>query len=171
MERTMTDELPRIAAVSVEQPATLRLRWRGRRASDSVDLTGWIATGGRTLAPLRETPVFAKATVGNYGAAVMWDDGDLAIDAAHLKMLADEQKTFAAKEAGKWQDELGLSNNEAADLLYISLSSWNSYKAGTAPIPVSLAMLCRAILRDPLVMQAHLRPRKTGRPRKLTAAN
>jgi hypothetical protein len=171
MECNMTDELPRIATVSVEQPATLRLRWRGRRASDSVDLTGWIATGGRTLAPLREAPVFAKATVGNYGAAVMWDDGDLAIDAAHLKMLADEQKTFDAKEASKWQDELGLSNNEAADLLYISLSSWNSYKAGTAPIPVSLAMLCRAILRDPLVMQAHLRPRKTGRPRKLTAAN
>ena len=42
--------------------------------------------------PLREAPVFAKASVGNYGAAVVWDDGDLAIDAAHLKMLADEQK-------------------------------------------------------------------------------
>jgi hypothetical protein len=167
----MTDELPRIEAVSVTQPATLRLRWRGRRAGDSVDLTGWIATGGLTLAPLREAAVFAKASVGNYGAAVVWDDGDLAIDAGHLKMLADEQKTFDAKEACKWQSQLGLSNNEAADLLYISLSAWNSYKAGTATIPVSLAMLCRAIVRDPIVMQAHLRPRKTGRPRKLTAAN
>jgi hypothetical protein len=89
----MTDELPRIEAVSVVQHATLRLRWRGRRAGDSVDLTGWIATGGGTLAPLHEAPVFAKASVGNCGAAVVWDDGDLAIDAAHLKMLADEQKT------------------------------------------------------------------------------
>jgi hypothetical protein len=87
----MTDELPRIEAVSVTQPATLRLRWRGRRAGDSVDLTGWIATGP-TLASLREAAVFAKASVGNYGAAVVWDDGDLAIDAGHLKMLADEQK-------------------------------------------------------------------------------
>jgi hypothetical protein len=169
MESKMTDELPRIEAVSVAQPATLRLRWRGRRTGDSVDLTGWIATGGPTLAPLSEAPVFAKASVGNYGAAVVWDDGDLAIDAAHLKMLADEQKTFDAKEACKWQSQLGLSNNEAADLLYISLSAWNSYKAGTATIPVSLAMLCRAIVRDPIVMQAHLRPRKTGRPRKLAA--
>jgi hypothetical protein len=88
----MTNELPRIEAVSVTQPATLRLRWQGRRASDSVDLAGWIATGGQTLVPLREAPIFAKASVGNYGAAVVWDDGDLAIDAAHLKMLVDEQK-------------------------------------------------------------------------------
>ena len=88
----MTDEFSRIEAVSVKQPATLRLRWQGRRTSDSVDLTGWIATGDETLAPLREAPVFAKASVGNYGAAVVWDDGDLAIDTEHLKMLADEQK-------------------------------------------------------------------------------
>jgi hypothetical protein len=87
----MTDELPRIEAVSVTQPATLRLRWRGRTASDSVDLTNWIATGGQTLAPLRKAQVFAKASVGNYGTAVVWNDRDLAIDAAHLKMLADEQ--------------------------------------------------------------------------------
>ena len=162
-------ELPRIETVSVAQPATLRLRWRGRRAGDSVDLTGWIATGGPTLAPLRDASTFSRAAVGNYGAAVVWDDGDLAIDAAHLKLLADEQKIFDAREASKWQDELGLSNNEAADLLHISLSSWNSYKAGTAPIPTPLAMLCRAILRDPILMQAHLRPRRTGRPRKRSA--
>jgi len=165
----MTNELPRIEAVSVTQPATLRLRWRGKRAGDSVDLTGWIATGGEILAPLRDASIFANATVGHYGAAVVWDDGDLAIDASHLKMLADEQKAFDAREAGKWQDELGLSNNESADLLHISLSTWNSYKAGTAPVPASIAMLCRAILRDPIVMQAHLRPRKAGRPRKLRA--
>jgi hypothetical protein len=88
----MMDELPWIESVSVVQPATLRLRWRGRRAGDEVDLTSWIATGGQTLAPLREAQVFAKAAVGNYGAAVVWDDGDLAIDAGHL---ADEQKQNA----------------------------------------------------------------------------
>ena len=72
----MTNELPRIETVSVAQPATLRLRWRGRRTGDSVDLTGWIVTGGPTLAPLREAPVFAKASVGNYGAAVVWADDE-----------------------------------------------------------------------------------------------
>ncbi|HEV7600353.1 MAG TPA: hypothetical protein VGO49_08840 [Bradyrhizobium sp.] len=93
----MTDELPRIETVSVVQPARLRLRWQGRRAGDSVDLTGWMATGGQTLAPLREAPIFAKASVGNYGAAVVWEDGDLAIDATHLKMLSDEQKQGVRK--------------------------------------------------------------------------
>jgi hypothetical protein len=93
--KSMTDELPRIESVCVVQPATLRLRWRDRRAGDDVDLTGWIVTGGQMLAPLREAQVFAKAAVGNYGAAVVWDDGELAIDAGHLKMLADEQKQNA----------------------------------------------------------------------------
>jgi hypothetical protein len=95
MEANMTEELPRIEAVSVASPATLRLQWQGKRTGDSVDLADWIAAGGDILAPLREAPIFAKASVGNYGAAVVWDDGDLAIDAAHLKMLADEQEQVA----------------------------------------------------------------------------
>jgi len=36
--------------------------------------------------------VFARARVENHGAAVAWDADDLAIDAHHLKMLAEEQK-------------------------------------------------------------------------------
>jgi hypothetical protein len=91
----VTDELPWIESVSVVQPATLRLRWRSRRAVDDVDLTSWIATGGQMLAPLRDAQVFARASVGSYGGAVVWDDGELAIDAGHLKMLADEQKQNA----------------------------------------------------------------------------
>ena len=47
------------------------------------------------LAPLRDAQVFARASVGSYGGAVVWDDGELAIDAGHLKMLADEQKQNA----------------------------------------------------------------------------
>jgi hypothetical protein len=68
-----------------------------------------VATSWRHFA----IPVFARARVENYGAAITWDDGDLAIDAYHLKKLADEQKPF-----------------------------------------------------DPIMMQAHLRPRVAGRPRK-----
>jgi hypothetical protein len=60
---------------------------------------------------------------------------------------------------------LQLSNNEVADLLSISLSTWNAYKAGDSDIPPLIGMACRAMLRDPVLMQAHYRPRKTGRPR------
>ena len=41
------------------------------------------------LAPLRDATTFARAAVGDYGAAVTWDngEGDLAIDAYHLKAM------------------------------------------------------------------------------------
>jgi len=63
-----------------------------------------------------------------------------------------------------------LSNQEAAELLGISLSTWNSYKAGgkdKVPLPVAIA--CRAAQRDPIILQAHYRPRKVGRPRRVAA--
>jgi hypothetical protein len=160
----MTNETPRIEKVSVTGRYTLRVKWKGKGNPVDVNLTGWIATGGETLAPLNRKDTFGKATVGNYGGAILWDDGDLAIDATHLMLLANEQKKFSKDDARSWQLAVGLSNNEIADLLGISLSTWNAYKAGTSAIPLTIAMACRAMLRDPLIMQAHLRPRKAGRP-------
>jgi hypothetical protein len=162
----MAENLPRIEEVTAAQ-STLRVRWRNARKTDIVDLIGWIATGDEVLAPLRDPVVFAKARIENYGAAVAWDDGDLAIDAVHLKQLVEEQKPFEADDLRRWQEHIKLSNNEAADLLGISVSSWCGYKAGThAHIPKTVAMLCRAMLREPVIMQAHYRPRIAGRPRK-----
>jgi hypothetical protein len=166
----MAENLPRIESVAVPARSSLRIRWRGVRTADLVDLTGWVATGGEVLASLREDAVFARARLENYGAAVAWDDGDLAIDAVHLKKLAEEQKPFGPDEVVVWQKATKLSNNEAADLIGVSLSTWNGYKAGS-PIPRPIAMICRAVLRDPIMMQAHLRPRVAGRPRNKSAAS
>jgi hypothetical protein len=160
----MTEKLPRIESVAVSGPMSLRIRWRGVRAADVVDLTGWVATGGNVLSPLRDPSVFARARLEHYGAAVAWDDGDLAIDAFHLKQIADEQKPFGSDDVVVWQERTALSNNEAADLVGVSRSAWAAYKAGS-PIPKPVAMILRAILRDPIMMQAHLRPRVAGRPR------
>jgi hypothetical protein len=160
----MSNDTPRIEKLSVTGPATLRVKWKGRGTPVEVNLTGWIATGGEVLAALNRKDNFSKAAVGNYGSAVLWDDGDLAIDATHLMLLANEQKKFSKDDARRWQLATGLSNNEVADLLNVSLSTWNAYKAGTSAIPSTIAMVCRAMLRDPLIMQAHLRPRKAGRP-------
>jgi hypothetical protein len=88
-----------------------------------------------------------------YGAAVVWDDDDLRIDAVHLEQLAQEQRPFGTKEAAEWQRALQLSNHEAAALLGIAVSTWNSYKAH-GDIPSSVAMLCRAARRDPIMMRA-----------------
>jgi hypothetical protein len=159
-------ELPRVQTATVEGPSTLRIRWRGRKATDVVNLSGWIATGGDILAPLRDGSVFSRAAVINYGAAVGWDHEDeLSIDALHLRKLAEEQKPFSNNDVRTWQAVVDLSNSEAAELVGVSVSTWNAYRVN-AKIPRSVAIALRAAIRDPLVVQAHLRPRIAGRPRK-----
>ena len=165
----MSEEMPRIEAVSVEGAGKLSVKWRGKTRKDTVNLLGWIATGGEILAPLLIPIIFSKASVGNYGAAIVWDDGDLAIDAEHVMLLSGEQKKFDERDAKRWQEQVGLSNHEVADLFRISASTWCAYKAGTAEIPATIAMLSRAMLRDPVLMQAHYRPRINGRPPKRAA--
>lgn len=165
----METSISRIASVKPVAPTALVVRWQDG-GEDHVELAGWIATGGQPLAPLADEARFALARVGTYGAAVEWeDDGDLAIDATHLAMLAREQQPFKPADLAAWQAETGLSNQEAADFIGTSLSTWNAYKAGSS-IPSAVGMLCRATRRDPILLQAHYRPRKTGRPRKAPAA-
>lgn len=163
----MENPTPRIRALQVTAPATLHIHWKNG-GSDTVDLSGWIATGGPILAALASPEVFQQAAVGTYGAAVEWDDGDLAIDAAHLEALAREQRPFQADDMAQWQEKAGLSNQEAAGFLGVALSTWHTYKTGK-PIPAAVAMACRAALRDPLLLQAHYRPRKPGRPPRTAA--
>jgi type IV secretory pathway TrbD component len=161
------DNLPRIERIAVRGPTTLRVKWR-RGASEDIDLAGWIATGGDILAQLSNLDVFNKARVAEYGTAVAWDDDDLRIDAVHLERIAREQQPFGAKEAAEWQREMQLSNHEAAALLGLAVSTWNAYKA-EGNIPSTVAMVCRATRRDPIMMHAHFRPRRpAGRPRKST---
>ncbi|MGN6284515.1 MAG: hypothetical protein ACTHM2_05125 [Afipia sp.] len=85
----MSSGLPRIAAVSVIAPTTLRVQWRGLSQTNDVDLSQWIIAGGTTLAPLCDPDVFAKAALSDYGSAVSWDEGkgDLSVDAAHLRQM------------------------------------------------------------------------------------
>ena len=134
---------------------------------DKADLGGWVATGGGILAPLRDPEVFALAGISDHGATVTWDDGegDLSIDATHLKMIADEQKPFSNEALRQWQSRVNISNSEAADFVGVSPSTWATYRV-EATIPQVVGMTLRAAERDPLLLQAHLRPRRTGRPRK-----
>ncbi len=155
---------PRITSVAVVPPSPLAIAGRGG-GRDRVDLAGWIATGGDILAPLANPAEFAKAAVVDHGAAVAWDDDDLRIDAVHLELLAHEQRPFTADDAATWQHVVKLSNREVAALLGIGVSTWNAYKAGGV-VPATVAMICRAAQRDPLIIQAHLQPRPpAGRPR------
>lgn len=162
----MKTELPRIRAVEAVGPSTIAVTW-DNHPRESVDLSGWIATGGDIIALLRDPAVFGTPRVSDYGAAVGWGDpdGDLAIDAEHLRRIAEAQRPFGQSQLVAWQEEIGFSNQEAASFLGVSLSTWNAYKAGS-PIPVHIGMVCRAATRDPILVHAHYRPRVAGRPRK-----
>lgn len=163
----MSVMLPRIQSVSVQGPAVLGVTWSDR-PYEIVNLAGWIATGDETLAALRDDAMFATARLGDYGTSVAWgdEDSDLAIDAYHLRQITDEQRPFRRHDIVSWQARTNFSNQEAASFLGLALSTWNTYKAG-ASIPAHIGMLCRAALRDPLLLQAHYRPRRPGRPRKV----
>ena len=159
-------DVAHVEAAAATGPRTLAVTWRDGSVSH-VDLAGWIARGGRRFAALGNALVFAGVKVGLYGGNVTWDDdeGDLAIDSEHLRLLAEYQAPFDAAAAARWQAEVGVSNVEAADLLDIAPSTWASYKAG-APIPGVVARLCRVMRDDPAMLSAHLRPRTAGNPGK-----
>jgi hypothetical protein len=94
------DKTPRIDRVVVRGPTTLRIK-RRRGPSHDIDLAGWFATGGNTLAPLRNSDLFGAARIADYGAAVAWYEDGLRIDAVHLEQLALEQRPFGAKQAAE----------------------------------------------------------------------
>ncbi len=159
------DRMPRIQKVTASLPTALSVKWKGGQ-TDRIDLAGWIATGGDILAPLGNPDVFGRPFIDDYGASVAWNGDDLRIDAVHLALLAQEQRPFGAREAARWQEDMGLSNREVAAFFGIAVSTWNAYKAA-GNIPSAVAILCRAAQRDPILMHAHFRPRRAaGRPRK-----
>ncbi|HYH19777.1 MAG TPA: hypothetical protein VD995_14280 [Azospirillum sp.] len=155
----------RIAAVEAATGRMLIVTW-DHGGTDEVDLSGWI--GFHDIAELRDESVFRRPEIAEYGSAVQWaGNEDLAIDSVHLELLAEQQRPFGSTDLTAWQERLGLSNQEAADLLDVALSTFHTYKSGTARIPSVVQIACRAIERDPLLFEAHYRPRRpSGRPPK-----
>lgn len=162
--------LPRIKSVAVPPSAApdqaiVTVEWKGGGGA-TANLAGWIGTGGDILAPLRDPALFATARIVAHGSAIQWGEegGDLAIDAEHLRRLAEEQAPMTGRDLATWQERIGVSNNEAADMLDVGRSTYLGYKAAeSAALPRPVAIACRAALRDPVVLQAHLRPRERRR--------
>lgn len=148
-------------------PTNVKVTWDDG-SSSCVELAGWIAGGGPERAPLKQPRRFAALEISPDGTGLSW--GLLHIAAAHLWIIAGEQRAFSRADLVAWQAAIALSNQEAAEFLGISLSAWNAYKAGTNPVPAPVGIVCRAALRDPILCQARHRPRTRGRPRKADVA-
>lgn len=157
----LSEPLPRLKGVKALPSARLKIAWR-KGGSTVCDLTGLIARS-HVLAPLKDAANFAKAKVIDWGAGVGWPNG-LDLSAQTLQRIAAEQAAFDAASFRAWQVALGLSNQEAADALGLTLGTIKNYRGGHA-IPPAVAVACRAMLNDPHIIAAHYRPRKPGRPR------
>ncbi|KZS00573.1 Uncharacterized protein APZ42_003084, partial [Daphnia magna] len=149
------DEDPRIETVTAELPTTVHITWKDGRA-DTVELAGWLAENRTVLGALRDPEIFVKPRSAVFDSAVEWGepDGDLVIDAHHLRLLAMEQRPFRADDLMAWQKRTGMSNHETSGFLNIAVSTYGRWKSGEAEIPQVVAMVCRASLRDPVMIAA-----------------
>ena len=158
----MTAELPNIEKVSAGKASGLRIKFR-RGGWRSVRLAGFIARE-KTLAPLLDESLFRKAKVIDWGGGIGWPGG-LDLGASTLWHMAEEQAEFSHGDFVAWQRRVGLSNQEAADALGVSLPTIKNLRSGKSPVSNALAIACRAMEAEPTTLAAHYFPRKTGRPK------
>jgi hypothetical protein len=158
----MISELPNIEKLRVALPATLHLKFRGRKWRP-VNLGGLIARE-EFLAPLKEPGMFAQAKVIDWGGGVGWPD-DRDLSASTLWRMSDEQARFTNKDFADWQARLGLSNQETADALGLSIRTIKNIRSGAVPVSQVVSIACRAMEADPTLLAAHYAPRFAGRPK------
>lgn len=157
------ETIPRFSEVKAIAPDTLDIVWDDGR-SQQVSLAGWIAANDLSRV-FGVTCRFDDIRVIDYGTGIQWgDDEDLAIDNLHVLMIGEEQQEISGGDLSRWQESMRVSNQEAADLIGVRVSTWHNYKSGENRIPKGTQIALRAMLKDPVVFEAHFRPRRTGRP-------
>jgi hypothetical protein len=153
---------PRIRNIKVIPPHGLEIRWKDK-SSDRVDMTG-VLWQHPVFAPLRDAARFARVEIINWGHGIEWPEDGLDYAAQNLQRLARLQTEMTEGDFSAWQARLKLSNQEAADVLGVTLSTIKNYRNGRSlPRPTQLG--CKVIEDDRILLDAFYRPRKTGRPR------
>jgi hypothetical protein len=163
----MQATIPRIANVTAIAPYALKVTWKGG-GTDVIDMTG-IVYDFEPFAPLRDPQAFAEVRKLDWGEGIEWPDLGLDFSADSLAAMAEEQSDFSTTDFTAWQEGLGLSNQEAADVLGVTVATIKNYRKGKH-IPKATAIACRALQTNRVVFGAHYQPRKPGRPRSRNAA-
>ena len=159
----MVQNNPRIKAIKPgPDPHTLIVTWTNGRKS-AVDMTGVVARS-ENFRQLLDAPAFADVDVINYGWGIGWGCG-LDYSADSLARLAREQVPMTGEDFTRWMRDLDLSNQEASDVLGVSLTTVKNHKRAKGPLPAVVAIACSALAEDKTAFFAHYRPRYAGRPR------
>ena len=131
---------PRIEAVTVNGPMRLRINWSTGECLD-VDLEEPI-NRLKTLAPLRDQTLFARATVGEWGHSVIWNDAiDLGADRLY-EQCKEQAGELSPGQFDAWIKKNQLSLTTAAEALGLSRRMVAHYRTGSRPIPKIVALAC-----------------------------
>jgi hypothetical protein len=161
----MTAQLSRLKSVKpAAAPYAIAVTWENGH-KEIIDLTG-VVMREPAFAPLRDQTEFKKVKLAKWGWGIEWPNGlDYAPDT--LARLAEAQRGMQAADFTAWQEKLKLSNPEAADMLGRSLSTIKDYRSGKTPVPHAVAMTCRVLEHDRVMLSALYRPSNpAGRPKK-----
>lgn len=126
---------PNIREVSADQGRRLLVTWKG--GADSAIDVGSHINAYAAFEPLRkDTRLFRRVTVGEWGWCVRWSD-QMEISADTLWRLALEQ---GAAWLRAWRTAHGMTQSEAARALGVSPRMWRYYEAEEHLLPKTVRL-------------------------------
>lgn len=107
-----------------------------------VNLTDWIDQT-KALYPLKDAELFEQVKLYDFATGIYWIEDELDLGADNLRNLAIEQSGGIGHERiWNWLYETGLSIEQAALALGISVSELLACRDGLTPIPRMLWLAC-----------------------------
>ncbi len=143
-----------------EKPCELVVTWEDG-ASSRIDLSGLIARDPE-FAGLAMPELFAQVSAADWGWGAEWPGG-ISCSARVLSRLARDQHPWSTDDYIRWQDDLGLSNQQASDVLGVTTRTIEYYRSGK-PLSRTVQIACMAIRDDSAYLDAFYKERKPGRP-------
>ena len=162
-EPRMTD------AIASDRGFTLDITWNNDETT-TVDLTGLVHRSEHFGRFIDDPAAFKSVRITDWGYTLEWENG-LDWPAPNVRRVADEQRTITGSDLKHWQKQARLSNAETADVLGVTVNTIKNWRgAPDKPLPSTAQIAVRALRDDELALAAHFRPRRAGRPKKVTAA-
>lgn len=129
-----------IKRIKVLHPHKLRITW-SNGITAVLDLSDAVVRH-RALAPLKDSRVFAKARIGEWGHSVRWtDDAELGAESLWRRTLEAIGRDDAARFI-EWRLRNGLSLSRAADELGVSRRMVAYYETGKHKVPRTVLLAC-----------------------------
>jgi Protein of unknown function (DUF2442) len=154
---TAADTIPKIKAVAVVAPRSLRLAWAKRPSGAVVDVGKLMTT--RLLRRLSDPDLFAQATVEDWGSVVRWPNGaELSAETLWIETLARAGHEDSA-EFLLWRLRGGYSLIGAAQALGLSRRTVANYGDGRHAVPKTVLLAIRYLGGIP----QKSKPRRAGR--------